>query len=722
MPWGTSTARVLCHLRKVTNDALKNAAEQQIAAINRVWEFVGVERSEYNKPPDISGQWLSVKGKDRRNRVREQLRTRFSEEAFSPNGNAARRAFTRDDLLAWGDQLLNPADAAANAVSDANAATSAEGDHGAPSEKPEGNEAAEAAAANAADMAVEPVPAEDALLYLEHIKAEFGDEPEIYNEFLEIVKSLRSQQIDLPGVIRRVSTLFEGHGKLVYGFNTFLPAGYKIEVPEHLREQLRGQVNAETPEADQPLSPAAAAANAPAGAAVVDRVAVAAASNSGTAVEPAEAMECDSQEEPTDGHRTGPQPGAEASASIIPGKAPLASVLAALPAPAAALATAPPRRPGRAPAPNVIVDAAPRPKSQVGQFACPAGCGQTFDHEPAAMMHGKTCRWSDLRKRFEARNVGDDARRPRSPPVSAACQRGPPEESDEEDSEDEDKRRLRPRRRLGLVGYQRAALKNQRACEVRRVGDKKWRRFASRKDAAAAFPELSRIDISTLITYNPTTARPSVRGMYEAPCSAGSARTFDHAPTAVAHGKTCTGDAVEEDDDDGLLPASAAGDQPRRVWAIFEGEGQGWWGGTVVDETDGLLSIVFDDGELEQLQAGDVRDDPPPCVLAVNGPNEKALAALRDCGVLVPEEWKRPRLEEPPPVVPEERKRPRLEEPVGDIRSSHRAMSKPPQDADGNYPCAHKCGRVFGHAPAAVAHSKACKCRPGPRRWNLGFF
>ena len=46
------------------------------------------------------------------------------------------------------------------------------------------------------------------------------------------------------------------------------------------------------------------------------------------------------------------------------------------------------------------------------------------------------------------------------------------------------------------------------------------------------------------------------------------------------------------------------------------------------------------------------------------------------------------------------------------FRRNHQAMSKPPQDADGNYPCAHKCGRVFGHAPAAVAHSKACKMKP----------
>ena len=168
--WGTTTARVLCRLRFVTLAALKNATEQQKAAINRVWEFVEVDRNEYNK--DMSGQWRSVKGTDRRNRVREQLRTRFSEEAFSPNGNAARRAFTRDDLLAWGDQLLNPADAAANAVSDANAATSAEGVQGDPRteadvqdalrrlvlEKPEGNEAAEAAADWAAALAAALVP------------------------------------------------------------------------------------------------------------------------------------------------------------------------------------------------------------------------------------------------------------------------------------------------------------------------------------------------------------------------------------------------------------------------------------------------------------------------------------------------------------------------------------------------------------------------------------
>ena len=31
-------------------------------------------------------------------------------------------------------------------------------------------------------------------------------------------------------VIERVSRLFAGHQPLILGFNTFLPAGYKIEV------------------------------------------------------------------------------------------------------------------------------------------------------------------------------------------------------------------------------------------------------------------------------------------------------------------------------------------------------------------------------------------------------------------------------------------------------------------------------------------------------------
>ena len=54
---------------------------------------------------------------------------------------------------------------------------------------------------------------EDALMYLEQVKMEFEDRPQIYNEFLDIMKNFKSQQIDTPGVIERDSNLF--HGKKV---------------------------------------------------------------------------------------------------------------------------------------------------------------------------------------------------------------------------------------------------------------------------------------------------------------------------------------------------------------------------------------------------------------------------------------------------------------------------------------------------------------------------
>ncbi|XP_055540003.1 paired amphipathic helix protein Sin3a isoform X2 [Wyeomyia smithii] len=71
---------------------------------------------------------------------------------------------------------------------------------------------------------------EDALSYLDQVKFRFGNQPQVYNDFLDIMKEFKSQSIDTPGVIKRVSNLFKGHPELIVGFNTFLPPGYKIEV------------------------------------------------------------------------------------------------------------------------------------------------------------------------------------------------------------------------------------------------------------------------------------------------------------------------------------------------------------------------------------------------------------------------------------------------------------------------------------------------------------
>jgi paired amphipathic helix protein Sin3a len=76
---------------------------------------------------------------------------------------------------------------------------------------------------------------EDALLYLDDVKREFGGKPRVYNEFLAIMKNFKSQEVDTPGVIARVSKLFRGNNHLILGFNKFLPDGYKISM-EDLRQ------------------------------------------------------------------------------------------------------------------------------------------------------------------------------------------------------------------------------------------------------------------------------------------------------------------------------------------------------------------------------------------------------------------------------------------------------------------------------------------------------
>ncbi|XP_028671981.2 paired amphipathic helix protein Sin3b [Erpetoichthys calabaricus] len=88
---------------------------------------------------------------------------------------------------------------------------------------------------------------EDALSYLDQVKIRFGNDPGIYNKFLDIMKEFKSQSIDTPGVISRVSQLFHGHPDLVLGFNAFLPPGYRIEIPKNgissLQPSLSSQVS-----------------------------------------------------------------------------------------------------------------------------------------------------------------------------------------------------------------------------------------------------------------------------------------------------------------------------------------------------------------------------------------------------------------------------------------------------------------------------------------------
>lgn len=75
-----------------------------------------------------------------------------------------------------------------------------------------------------------PLNVTDALSYLDAVKVQFQDKPDVYNHFLDIMKDFKSEVIDTPGVIERVSMLFHGNPYLIQGFNTFLPPGYRIEM------------------------------------------------------------------------------------------------------------------------------------------------------------------------------------------------------------------------------------------------------------------------------------------------------------------------------------------------------------------------------------------------------------------------------------------------------------------------------------------------------------
>ncbi|KAF2707519.1 hypothetical protein K504DRAFT_458020 [Pleomassaria siparia CBS 279.74] len=105
----------------------------------------------------------------------------------------------------------------------------------------------------------------DALSYLDQVKVQFADHPDVYNRFLDIMKDFKSGAIDTPGVIERVSTLFAGNPNLIQGFNTFLPPGYKIECgtngdPNAIRVTTPMGTMVSTMPSARPLSPPRSAA------------------------------------------------------------------------------------------------------------------------------------------------------------------------------------------------------------------------------------------------------------------------------------------------------------------------------------------------------------------------------------------------------------------------------------------------------------------------------
>lgn len=71
---------------------------------------------------------------------------------------------------------------------------------------------------------------EDALSYMDKVKYEFSNQPEVYGDFLALLIKFKKKRIDYPEVIARISSLFNGHPELIMGFNMWLPPSHQIEI------------------------------------------------------------------------------------------------------------------------------------------------------------------------------------------------------------------------------------------------------------------------------------------------------------------------------------------------------------------------------------------------------------------------------------------------------------------------------------------------------------
>jgi hypothetical protein len=84
---------------------------------------------------------------------------------------------------------------------------------------------------------------DDARFFLYEVRDEFEDNKAVYDRYLALLRSFSEKQcvllhecvclarqvahtaprIDTPGVVAEVKLLFKGHGRLIEGFNAFLP-------------------------------------------------------------------------------------------------------------------------------------------------------------------------------------------------------------------------------------------------------------------------------------------------------------------------------------------------------------------------------------------------------------------------------------------------------------------------------------------------------------------
>ncbi|PPQ97690.1 hypothetical protein CVT26_001873 [Gymnopilus dilepis] len=68
------------------------------------------------------------------------------------------------------------------------------------------------------------------LSYISAVKATYEHDPDIFNQFVNILQEFRGSQVDTLQTIKNVCQLFQGNPALIQGFQAFLPVDYTVEV------------------------------------------------------------------------------------------------------------------------------------------------------------------------------------------------------------------------------------------------------------------------------------------------------------------------------------------------------------------------------------------------------------------------------------------------------------------------------------------------------------
>ncbi|KAL1888866.1 hypothetical protein Sste5346_009250 [Sporothrix stenoceras] len=85
----------------------------------------------------------------------------------------------------------------------------------------------------------------DALSYVDQVKARLHDKPELYNKFLDILGDYQKKKRNMPDTMRRISSIFAGYPDLINGFDAFMPTGYGVR---HESENKLDTVRITTPD------------------------------------------------------------------------------------------------------------------------------------------------------------------------------------------------------------------------------------------------------------------------------------------------------------------------------------------------------------------------------------------------------------------------------------------------------------------------------------------